>query len=209
MAYFPMFVDIKDMACTVVGAGDVAYRKVKALLEFEADITVIGIDICEGIKNLELEKKIQVKKKHFEMEDMKESYLVIAATDDTSLNKTISLYCKDNKIPVNVVDVQSECSFIFPAYVKQGPITVGVTSSGTSPVITQKIKRKVKEVIPVYYGELSQSLGMVRNEVKEKIDTEKKRKKVYQELLSIGENRKGEINLEDLNKVIKEGVSDV
>ncbi|BCN32173.1 precorrin-2 dehydrogenase/sirohydrochlorin ferrochelatase family protein [Anaeromicropila herbilytica] len=203
MAYFPMFIDVKGTAVAIIGAGDVALRKVKVMLEYEAKITVIAIDVSDEIWKLEKEKKIIVRQKAYDEEDIKDAALVIAATNDTTLNKRISAYCKEHRIPVNVVDVQEECSFIFPAYVKQGPITVGVTSSGASPVISQKIKKMVMNTLPDYYGELADSLGKVREEVQKKIDTEKERKQVFKKLIAIGEERKGRISYDDLEEVLK------
>lgn len=66
---------------------------------------------------------------------------MIAASSDEVLNAKISDYCRQKKIPVNVVDVKDECSFIFPSMLKEGPVNIAISSGGASPVLTQIIKR--------------------------------------------------------------------
>lgn len=197
-----MFVDLTGEHCIVIGGGKVAYRKVRALLDFDAKITVISLQVCEEMVQLELEHKITIRRKSYEGEDLKEAFLVISATNQKEVNLSVSKECKKRKIPVNVVDVQQECSFIFPAYIKKGPITVGITSSGTSPVISQRIKKKVIEVLPDYYPILSETLGTLREEMKERIKTEKQRKAIYEQLIAIGEQKEGNINRDDVESVL-------
>lgn len=200
MAYFPMFVDLKNELCIIVGGGQIAYRKIRALLEFEAKVTVIAPEFCEDITALGY--KITKKKKGYETIDIKEAFLVIAATDDFDLNQRISGECKKEKIPVNVVDIKEECGFIFPAYVKKGDITVGVTSSGKSPIISQKIKKKIQETIPDYMAGLVDFLGNVREEVKLSFEEEEKRKKVFKQLVELGCLKHGKLTDEDVLEII-------
>jgi siroheme synthase-like protein len=195
-----MFVDLKNELCVVIGGGMVAYRKVKALLEFEAKVTVIALDFCELIT---AEDKIIKKQKNYETGDINGAFLVVAATNDPALNQRISAECKERKIPVNVVDIKEECSFIFPAYVKKGDITVGVTSSGKSPIISQKLKKKINEVIPDYLAELVEHLGRTREEVLSTFEEEEKRKKVFKQLVELGCLKKGKLTDEDVSEIIR------
>ncbi len=201
MAYFPMFVDLKDEVCIVIGGGMVAYRKIKALLEFEAEVVVIAPEFCECVRSLK--NKITMINKSYETTDIKAAFTVIAATDDIYLNTRISKECRELKIPVNVVDKKEECSFIFPAYVKKGAITVGVTSSGKSPIISQRIKNKIKEVIPDYMEELVEILGDIRDEVQLSFEQEEERKQVYKQLVELGCLKQGKLTKTDIQDIIK------
>ncbi len=201
MAYFPMFVELNNKLCIVIGGGRVAYRKIRALLDFEAKVIAIAPEFCESI--LTLENQIITKYKSYDTSDIKEADLVIAATSDPDLNKRISRECMEHKIPVNVVDVKEECSFIFPAYVKKGALTVGVTSSGKSPVISQKIKKKINEIIPDYMEELVEILGEAREEVKLSFDREEKRKKVFKQLVELGCLKQGKLTETDIREIIQ------
>ncbi|WFR59997.1 bifunctional precorrin-2 dehydrogenase/sirohydrochlorin ferrochelatase [Anaerocolumna sp. AGMB13025] len=200
MAYFPMFMDLKNESCVVIGGGLVAYRKVKALLEFEAKVTVIAAEFCEP---LIAEDKISRKRKNYETEDLFGAFLVIAATNDLLVNQRISAECRERKIPVNVVDIKEECSFIFPAFVKKGDITVGVTSSGKSPIISQKLKKKINEVIPDYLAELVEHLGSTREAVLSSFEEEEKRKQVFKQLVELGCLKKGKLTDEDVREIIQ------
>jgi precorrin-2 dehydrogenase / sirohydrochlorin ferrochelatase len=201
VAYFPMFMELKNELCIVIGGGMVAYRKIKALLEFEAKVIVIAPEFCENI--LGFGNQIITKYKLYETADITEAFLVIAATNDTNLNTRISTECRELKIPVNVVDIKEECSFIFPAYIKKGAITVGVTSSGKSPIISQKIKKKIKEVIPDYMEELVDFLGDAREEVLLSFDQEVKRKNVFKQLVELGCLKQGKLTDRDVQEIIR------
>ena len=112
MAYFPMFIDIEKKKCLVAGGGTVALRKVRVLLDFGAQITVVAPQIDPQI--LQLTGNVCVKERTFEPEDLKECVLVVAATDDVTENHRIARMAQKKHIPVNAVDQQEDCSFIFP-----------------------------------------------------------------------------------------------
>lgn len=201
MAYFPMFIDLKNESCIVIGGGTVAYRKIKALLEFEAKVTVVAPEICASITALE--KNIIRKYKTYETADIQEAFLVVAATNDYDINQRISRECRERKIPINVVDLKEECSFIFPAYVKKGDITAGVTTSGKSPIISQKIKKKMNEIIPDYLAELVDYLGDNRENIQSSFEEEEKRKKVFKQLVELGCLKHGKLTDEDVLEIIQ------
>ncbi|BCJ95367.1 siroheme synthase [Anaerocolumna cellulosilytica] len=206
MAYFPMFVDLKDKLCIIVGGGAVAYRKIKALLEFEARILVIApncIDKVYGLKDSLSQEQLIIALRNFDSGDVCKADLVIAATDDITLNKSIAKECRHKNIPVNVVDVQEECSFIFPAYIKRGAVTIGVTSSGKSPVISQRLKKSIAEQLPEYLEDLADILGEARDLVKKSFDTEAERKKVYIALIEAVENQNGKLSPKQIKDVIQ------
>ena len=116
MAYFPMFVNLKDQPCLVVGGGMVAYRKVKVLLDFEARVVVVGDKIYEIVKK---SNQLELQKKRFEDADCDNMFMVIAATDDKELNHHIAGICNSKGIMVNAVDQKEDCSFIFSSYIKE------------------------------------------------------------------------------------------
>lgn len=196
-----MFVDLKNALCIVVGGGKVAYRKVKALLEFEATVVVISPIVCDEI--IALAGEIKINRKNYETLDLENAYLVIAATADPILNARISVECTKRKIPVNVVDVQKECSFIFPAYIKKGPLTVGVTSSGKSPILSKQIKTSIKDSLPDYLEELIEILGELREEVKLRFDSQEQRKMVFKQLVELGCLKQGNLSRDDIQNTIQ------
>ena len=144
MAFFPMFIELKNASCLIVGGGKVAYRKAIVLKDFGADITIVSPIISEDIKR---DRKIICLEKYFEDADLEERTLVVAATDDKELNHSIAQLCLKRKIPVNAVDQIEDCSFIFPSYVKEKNVVAAVSSGGNSPVITQYLKSRIKKMM--------------------------------------------------------------
>ncbi|WP_448754622.1 precorrin-2 dehydrogenase/sirohydrochlorin ferrochelatase family protein [Agathobacter sp.] len=189
MAYFPMFVDMTERECLIVGGGNVAYRKVMVMLDFGAKVTVVAEDICDELRKLTIddtankENRITFIKRRFERKDCDGMEIVIAATDDNALNHEIAEYCKAKGIMVNAVDQKADCSFIFPSYIKEKNLVAAFSSSGNSPVLTQYLKGKEKEILTPFLGELNEYMGQIREKVIAEYDTEAERKRVFKEIL--------------------------
>ena len=201
MAYFPMFVEIEGKPCLVVGGGKVALRKAVILLDFGAEVTILSPKlseeflqrqpVCEeelsGRKRFRLgDREVSYCKKTYEASDLKGMALVIAATNSERVNHQIAEDCRRCRIPVNAVDQIEDCTFIFPAYVRQQDVVAAFSSSGKSPVITQYLKKREQEILTPKLGRLNELLGAVREEVKQKFDTEEERKRVFREILYAG-----------------------
>lgn len=200
MAYFPMFVDMTERECLIVGGGNVAYSKVIVMLDFGAKVTVVAEDICDELRKLTIddiasedktssytankENRITFIKRRFERKDCDGMEMVIAATDDNALNHEIAEYCKAKDIMVNAVDQKADCSFIFPSYIKEKNLVAAFSSGGNSPVLTQYLKGKEQEILTPFLGELNEYMGQIREKVIAQYDTEAERKRVFKEILS-------------------------
>jgi precorrin-2 dehydrogenase / sirohydrochlorin ferrochelatase len=202
MPYFPMFVNLEEKQCVIIGGGIVAFRKVEALLEFGADITVVAKEVCEQIELLK--DRVRIELKDYHTQDIEKAYLVIAATNDTVLNNRISKEAEIRKIPVNVVDVLEECSFIFPAFLKRGDVAIGITSSGKSPIISQRIKRIIDKALPPFLEELTITLGNIRQHVKTVFPLEEQRKNVLRKIVDKGFSQQGKLEKEDIVTIIED-----
>lgn len=199
MAYFPMFVDMTERECLIVGGGNVAYRKVSVMLDFGAKVTVVAEDICDELRKLTIddiasedkkgsytankENRITFIKRRFERKDCDGMEMVIAATDDNALNHEIAEYCKAKDIMVNAVDQKADCSFIFPSYIKEKNLVAAFSSGGNSPVLTQYLKGKEQEILTPFLGELNEYMGQIREKVIAQYDTQAGRKRVFKEIL--------------------------
>lgn len=185
MAYFPMFVNLKDQPCLVVGGGMVAYRKVKVLLDFEARVVVVGENICDKINEIvKKSNQLELQKKCFEDADCDNMFMVIAATDDKELNHHIAGICNSKGIMVNAVDQKEDCSFIFSSYIKEKNLIAAFSSGGNSPVMAQYLKSQEKEILTPFLGELNEYMGKIRKRVIEKYDAEEKRKEIFKEIVN-------------------------
>lgn len=179
MAYFPMFIELKDRCCLVAGGGKVALRKVETLRDFGAKLTVVAPSILPEIRAME---GVVCREKYFEKSDLKGQELVVASTDDPEQNHRISQVCQEEKIWVNAVDQKEDCTFIFPAYLKEGEVVAAFSSGGKSPVITQYLKSRIQPAMTPLLGELAEMLGDLREELRG-TGSESGRKSIYQEIL--------------------------
>lgn len=182
MSYFPMFVELDGEDCLVVGGGMVALRKVMVLRDFGAAVTVMAEHIIPEIREM---AGVVFQEKPFVFTDLSGRGLVVAATGDRELNHEISQRCRQQGIPVNVVDQPEDCSFIFPAYLREGEVVAAFSSGGQSPVVTQYLKEQMGTVMNGQFGEIAAFLGSIRHTVKQCVGTKKLRKCVYRELLQI------------------------
>lgn len=215
MAYFPMFVDLTDKTCLVVGGGEVAYRKVKTLLDFDAKVTVVAESVCPRLAGLagarivtsenkmlsacgqdaekadDLEQKITICVRPFQKEDCDGRLLVVAATDDKELNHNIAEYCKAAGIMVNAVDQKDDCSFIFSSYVREQNLVAAFSSGGKSPVLTQYLKKKETDILTPFLGTLNEYMGDIRADIISKYASEEERKRAFCDIVySAIENQK-------------------
>ena len=182
MAYFPFFIELKDMPCLVVGGGEVAIRKVKELVEFEAKVTVVAKEIAKELVEME---EIRCFEKEFQVTDLEGMRVVVAATNDAECNQRISEACRQRHILVNAVDQKEDCEFIFPAYCKKGNVVAAFSTGGQSPVVAQYVKEKNETIVTEELGQITEVLGNLRDEVKLRIPTVEKRKQVYREILQL------------------------
>ncbi|MGC6175715.1 precorrin-2 dehydrogenase/sirohydrochlorin ferrochelatase family protein [Lacrimispora sp. 38-1] len=205
MAYFPFFVELEGKKCLIAGGGMVAYRKALVLKDFGPEITVVAVEMIPEMEQLasQCEKTMTLIKRGFEDRDIQEADFVIAATSDEELNRHISVFCRRRKIPVNVVDVQEECSFIFPALIKEEDIVVGISTGGSSPTIAQYLKKRFKEAIPSGFGMLASQLGTYRELVKEKVPSLPVRTEIFKTMVKEGIRQGGVFTREQAIELIE------
>lgn len=189
MAYFPLYIELENRKCIVVGGGKVAAGKVRQLLSFGGNVTVIAPELAEGLAQLAVEGRITWKQGVFPMEKVAEELftdcaLVVAATDQKDVNVRVSKLCRAHGIPVNVVDVKELCTFFFPAIVKRQDVVVAVSTSGKSPALAARLKRELETEIPESYGMAADILGACREEILERVPDIRERKRLFEALLT-------------------------
>lgn len=162
MALFPMFVDLKNKECLVVGAGEVALRKIEQLVKFNPSLTVIAPEIHDEIRLLSQEYAITLIERPYVIEDLAGRYLVIGALDDLSEQEKIYNECMGHRIPVNCVDSPALCSFIFPALIVEGDLCVGINTSGRAPAVSSALRQHLTSMIPLGIGGLIDYVHSIR-----------------------------------------------
>ena len=207
MAYFPFMIEIKEKNCLVVGGGSVAFHKVKLLSDFGVRIKVVGKNICPELKEWAVKKQqekvgIELFQREFSDYDVEEMDFVIAATNDEKLNGHISDLCQQRRILVNAVDQKEACSFIFPAIVQEKDLFIAVSTNGQSPAMAAHVKKQIRQNIPEYYGEMVEQLGEYRDYILAQVNTAKKRKAIFNQLIAYGDTHEGKIPKEVVKQVI-------
>lgn len=199
MGYFPFLVDVENKNCLVVGGGVVALRKIEKLLPFNPNITVVSPKVHKEILSI---KNINIIKRKFDFNDLKEKSFVITATDDKVLNKEIYNSCKENNIPVNTVDDKDNCSFIFPALAKNNSVTVAISTSGKSPLYAKYLRKKIENLIQDSES-IVDNLSKYREKIKNEISLEENRKVAFEKLLEYSLSNES-ITDDLVDKIIKD-----
>ena len=184
MDHLPIFINIRKKPCIVIGGGDIALRKINLLLKAQAKVDCLSPSFSRDIKNLSKDGHITLINKSFDQTDIKDYSIIIAATDDSSVNSSISAIAQVKKIPVNVVDSPELSSFIMPSIVDRSPLIIAVSSSGKAPVLSRIIRAKLETVIPSAYGILADIAGEYRQKVKDRFSTIKDRRAFWEAVFS-------------------------
>lgn len=145
--FFPININLTNKTCLVVGAGNVAFKKITKLFRFGAKINVVAPQQIKEIKLLAKKNKITLYSRCFHAHDLKNIFLLILATNNKNLNKEISSLAKRKKILVNVVDDAKLCSFIMPAIIKRGDLVVSISTSAKAPEFSMILRKKLEEII--------------------------------------------------------------
>jgi siroheme synthase-like protein len=163
MPYFPLFVNLTGAVCTLVGGGPVAERRVRAMLEFGVCLTVIAPEPSEGIRVLARDDLLILETREYAgAEDIQNAALVIAAANDRELNRRVAADAHRAGILVNAADDPQVCGFFFPALVRRGELVAGITSSGSCPGLTARLREELDKSWPPSLGESVETLGKER-----------------------------------------------
>jgi len=141
--YYPIFLDLREKPVLVVGAGAVALRKTRGLLEAGARVTVVAPRWRPEFESL----PVRLAPRRFRSSDLRGACLVFTATDDRRVNRRVALEAKRRGIPVNVADAPAECDFLVPARVRSGEFQVAISTGGRNPRLAAELRRKLEAVL--------------------------------------------------------------
>ena len=181
--FLPISFKTAGRPCLVVGGGEVAQRKVQQLLRAHAEVHVVAKDLCGELQRLADGGVIYYHAGAFSEEQLENYFLVIAATDDSSVNESISRSAQQLKIPVNVVDNPALCSFIMPSIIDRDPVQVAVSTGGASPVLARLLRARLETMIPAAYGRLATLMQDFRVQAKEQFPRLRERRRFWENVL--------------------------
>jgi uroporphyrin-III C-methyltransferase/precorrin-2 dehydrogenase/sirohydrochlorin ferrochelatase len=189
MEFLPVNLRLTDARVLLVGGGKIATRKARLLASAGARLVVVSPSL-----EAELSELITTCGGSWQEGEYQESLLdgvvlVVAATPHRSVNEQVFQDASARSLPVNVVDAPELCSFIFPAIVDRSPLTVAISSAGSSPVLVRSLRRRLEAMLPASYGNLAAFAGRMRGEVKAAIEDESARRLFWEQCIdgTVGE----------------------
>lgn len=162
MKYYPVFLDIRDKKCVVVGGGDVAARKAKRLIGCGARVVVVSPQLSDELVVLKAENAIEHIADRYHIGHIEGATLVIGATNDEGVNASVSHDARCLKIIVNIVDDPQKCDFILPSIVERGDLVIAVGTGGKSPALARHLREELQSRYGAEYEILLNILGNLR-----------------------------------------------
>jgi precorrin-2 dehydrogenase / sirohydrochlorin ferrochelatase len=170
--------------CVVVGGGDVGLEKVEGLLACDGEVTLVAPEAIEPLQELAREGSIRWERREYRTEDLERTFIVIAATSDTSVNIQVFEDAERRAMLVNVVDVPPLCNFILPAIVRTGPLAIAISTAGASPALAKRIRDEIADEYGEPYARLAVLLNDVRGWAKATLPTYQERKAFFESIVN-------------------------
>ncbi len=183
MRFLPIFLNIENKDCLVVGGGEVAARKLEMLLKANAQVRLVARELCEEVRLLVNEGKLKHIGQHYQEALLENCVLVIAATDNEQLNREISEQAQLRQLPVNVVDNPALCSFIMPSVIDRYPVQIAISTGGASPVLARLLRARLETMIPSTFGRLASLMQSVRARIRVQIPDMRQRRRFWEDIL--------------------------
>ncbi|EKM3680843.1 siroheme synthase [Vibrio alginolyticus] len=185
MRYFPLFLDLINKPVLVVGGGEVASRKVEALLKAGADVTIVSPTLVDFLSKLASEHQLRWVQRFYSSDIVTKSFVQVwATTDNPELNHQVYKDAKELGILVNVVDDKPYCDFITPSMINRGRIQIAISSGGASPVLIRNIREKLESILPQNMGLMADFANSKRNSIKEALPSVDLRRKFWEQFFS-------------------------
>jgi len=179
--YYPAFLDLKDKKAVILGGGKVAERKVRLLLQAGADVTLISPDITAHLRKLVNRGLLQHIERTYREGDLKNAFIVIAGTSSSVINRKIA---REARHLINVVDMPSEGNYIVPSILKRGPLTIAISTEGSSPAISRAIRKELERHYSTEFALYLKFVERVRKKAMKDIVHAKRREKFLKSLAS-------------------------
>lgn len=165
---FPVFLKLNTLKTLVIGGGPVGLEKLQALLNNspDAEITLLSLNVLPEIEALAIQyPSLKIKKKAFEPNDLEDTELVVAATNNAALNEQIRSLTKEKKLLVNFADKPELCDFYLGSIVKKGDLKIAISTNGKSPTIAKRLKETLNDSLPDELNITLQQMQELRNKL--------------------------------------------
>lgn len=182
MDYYPLFARLQQRPVLVVGAGQVAERKVDSLLQSGALVRIVAPELNAVLQQWQEQGRIEHIATEFAPEQINDVFLVVAATNDNQLNQRIFAAAESAHTLCNVVDDLQNCNFIVPAVVDRGALQVAISTGGKAPVLARIWRQKIEALLPEHLSDTAEIAGRWRGKVKQRIASMSARRQFWERL---------------------------
>ncbi|MDR8524353.1 precorrin-2 dehydrogenase/sirohydrochlorin ferrochelatase family protein [Shewanella fidelis] len=189
MQYFPLFVDTQSLQVLVIGAGDVASRKLDLLCRTQAQIKVIALDVCQDTQAYVDAGRISLEKRSVTQTDIQDCDLLYLCTANTELNEQLAVVAKQQGIWANVVDNPKFCRFITPSIVDRGRLQIAISTAGAAPVYARELRARLESWLPQSITPLFDFIAERRTEVQQRLPIFKQRRVFWEKFFQRNDTR--------------------
>ena len=182
-AYYPIFLNLRGKRTVVVGGGMVAQRKIETLLEHGADVHVISRALTPELDREVKGGRVKHLGEEFSETHLDGAFMVIAATDDTDLNRRVSRAAQKKGLLINAVDQPDDCNFIVPSILRRGDLRIAISTSGKSPAMARKVREDLETQFGDEYESFLNLMGRMRREIIARRLSQKENSRIFRELI--------------------------
>ncbi len=205
--YYPLFLDVTGKECLVVGGGSVAERKALMLLKFNASVTVVSPKVTKKLADLADRGVLRVRTRKYRRSDLDNAAVVFACTDDRDTNGAVREDAAKKGVLINVVDKPKECDFIVPSIIRKGDVTIAISTSGTLPMASRKIRQAIERTVTKDYVSYTRIVGALRRHLIDTVPDPLRRKAIMKKISAMEVGDVVRRGLTGMKKVLDEGLS--
>ena len=181
--YYPIYVELHEQPCIVIGGGKIAEGKVEGLLTAGAQVKIISPSLTSHLHTLVEQNKVAYISRTYQHGDLADAFMVICATDQTEINHQVWQEASANRQLVNVVDDTPRCNFIAPAILRKGDLNIAISTGGKAPALAVRLKERLQKEIGPQYERFLELSGQLREPLARNIPDFETRKKLWYELV--------------------------
>jgi siroheme synthase-like protein len=181
--YYPVYIELREQPCVVIGGGKIAESKAHGLLAVQAKVTVIASDLTPHLHELVERQQITYLPRAYQPGDLRGAFLVICATDQNEINHQVWQEATANRQLVNVVDDTPRCNFIAPSILRKGDLTIAISTSGKAPALAVRLKERFQRELGPEYERFLELAGELREQLAQHVPDFETRKALWYELV--------------------------
>src|SRR5262245_8417418 len=196
MKLYPVHLKLEGKQALVVGGGEVACVKARALLDGGAVVKIVAPHCSDEMRTLIENFHLSCELRPFAAADLTNVWIVVAATDDPELHELIFREATARNLLLCVADDPAHSNFIIPAVLRRDELLVTVSTSGKAPALAVRIRDFLGEILGEQYGQVLKRMGSVRERLKMQYPDFARRREAWYRLLDtevMPQLRRGEL----------------